>query len=153
MAASPLLFRLYLLRTIPLAFVAGLRVRSFNDTTSVVSVPYSWRTQNPFRSTYFAAQAMAAEMSTGILGMYAVRCAPEKISMLVLSVEGQFTKKAAGRLFFTCSNGAEFREAIAACMADGEPRTVEAKSIGTLQDGTIAATFTVIWTFKVKRGK
>ena len=54
---SPFLMRGYMLAKLPLALMAGLRVRELDRDRCVVTVPYGWRTTNPFRSTYFAAQA------------------------------------------------------------------------------------------------
>ena len=53
---------------LPAAFFSGVRIKEVGETKCRVSVPYKWFTQNPFRSTYFACLAMAAEMSTGALG-------------------------------------------------------------------------------------
>ena len=60
---SPLQFRAYLLAKLPLALFAGLRVRELDAGRCAVSVPYGWRSTNPFRSTYFAALGMAADRS------------------------------------------------------------------------------------------
>ena len=60
---------LYLWRMLPLAAFAGLRITRFDAEACTVTLPGGWRTRNPFASTYFAAQAMAAEMSTGAPGL------------------------------------------------------------------------------------
>ena len=70
---NPWLFRLFLLRSMPIALLAGLYVRKFDENAAVVSVPFKWLSQNPFKSVYFATQAMAAEMSTGLLAMQAIQ--------------------------------------------------------------------------------
>ena len=58
-------------------------------------LPGGWRTQNPFGSTYFAAQAMAAEMSTGAPGPG--RCGktrPASVSMLIVGLRASYAKTA-----------------------------------------------------------
>ena len=55
----PLKFRLFLLMKLPAAFIAGVKVREMDEQRAVVSVPFKWLTQNPFRSTYFASLSMA----------------------------------------------------------------------------------------------
>jgi hypothetical protein len=62
-------FRLFMLQKLPAAYFSGVRVREIRPEYARVSVPYRWFSQNPFRSTYFACLSMAAEMSTGLLGM------------------------------------------------------------------------------------
>ncbi|MGV3595223.1 MAG: thioesterase, partial [Sediminibacterium sp.] len=92
--SNPLKFRFFLLQRLPSAFFSGLKIRSFDQNQSVIGVRYSWFSQNPFRSMYFAVQSMAAEMSTGILGFAQIYQRKPSVSMLVLKVEGHFTKKA-----------------------------------------------------------
>ena len=62
---TPWRFKLYLAGKLPLALAAGLRLVRLDAQECVVALPGGWRTRNPFGSTYFAAQAMAAELSTG----------------------------------------------------------------------------------------
>ena len=54
---------------------------------------------------YFAVQAMAAELTTGALVMYQIKKSKRNISMLVANNKGNFTKKATGRITFTCNDG------------------------------------------------
>ena len=145
------LFKLFLLQKMPIALIAGLQVRALSNDKSVVSVPFKWFSQNPFRSVYFATQAMAAEMSTGVLGLMAVEGASKKVSMLVLKVEGTFIKKATERIYFTCENGGTIFKAVEDAINSGEGVTVAAKSTGKLKDGTIVSEFSVIWSFKSKK--
>ena len=89
-----LLMSFFIGAKIPLAWAAGVRVESVAADSCAISLPYGWRSQNPFKSIYFAAQAMAAEMSTGMLGELACQSAPASIAMLVVGMEAEFVKKA-----------------------------------------------------------
>src|SRR5436305_14248654 len=101
----PFKFRMFLLSRLPNAFFAGVRIRNIDENRCEVTVPFKWFTKNPFRSTYFACLSMAAEMSTGILAMGNIYQRLPKISMLVVSVEGNFFKKAKGITKFVCEDG------------------------------------------------
>jgi len=147
----PLGFRLYLWKALPLAAAAGLRLRTLDETRCIVSLPGGWRTQNPFQSTYFAAQAMAAEMSTGAPAMVLVGGASASVAMLVREVRGVFVKKIAGPSAFTFDGVASLQAAIERAAASGEGETIVARSIGTSADGTVAAEFEITWSFK-RRG-
>lgn len=148
--ASPWAFRCYLWKTLPLAACAGLRLRSLDESSCTVSLPGGWRTQNPFRSTYFAAQAMAAEMSTGAPAVVLVAGAPASVSMLVREIRGVFTKKIVGESLFTFSDVAGMRTAVEKAAGDaGE--TYLARSTGRTADGAPAAEFEITWSFK-RRG-
>jgi Domain of unknown function (DUF4442) len=147
----PIKFRLFLLTKLPAAFFSRVRVRAINEQSCTVTVPYRWFTQNPFRSTYFACLAMAAEMSTGVLAMAHIYKRQPAVSMLVLKVEGNFIKKAADLTTFTCNDGALIQQMIEESIATGEGRTVTAKSIGVNKAGETVAEFLVTWSFKAKR--
>jgi hypothetical protein len=56
---NPFLFRLFLFIRLPMAFIAGVRVKQVDAEVCEITVPYRWINQNPFGSTYFAVMAMA----------------------------------------------------------------------------------------------
>ena len=147
---SKWLFKFFLLQKMPIALLAGVRVRALNAESAVVSIPYKWLSQNPFKSVYFATQAMAAEMSTGVIGLMAIQGRVKPVSMLVTNLEATYSKKASERIFFTCENGNEIFNAVEKMLADGEGVTVKCISTGRTKDGTIVSTFTVVWSFKAK---
>jgi hypothetical protein len=147
----PGLFRLGLLRTLPLAAASGLRIVRLDETACEVVLPGGWRTQNPFRSTYFAAQAMAAEMSTGAPATLLVRSASASVAMLVTGLRASFTKKIVGESRFTFAEIAAMRETVERAAEGDVPLTFVARSIGHTLGGTEAAAFEITWSFK-RRG-
>jgi hypothetical protein len=149
---NPWLLRGFMLAKLPLALVAGLRVRELSQERCVVTVPYGWRTQNPFRSTYFAALSMAAEMSTGGPAMMAVELAASPVAMLIVNLEATFGKKATGLTAFTCEEVAKAFVAVAETLRTGEPATARMESVGRMKDGAEVARFVFTWSFK-KRSK
>lgn len=149
----PLKFRLFLLLKLPAAFIAGVRVREMDEQKAVVTVPFKWLSQNPFRSTYFACLSMAAEMSTGVLALAEIHQRKPAVSMLVVKVESDYFKKATDRSRFICEDGALFRTAIDETIATGEARTVKARSVGRNKAGEVVAEFWITWSFKVKSQK
>lgn len=146
----PLKFRMYLLMKLPSAFFAGVRIRDMDEKHCMVSVPYKWFSQNPFRSTYFACLSMAAEMSTGALSMAHIYKRVPPVSMLVVKVESEYFKKATGRTTFTCEDGEAILRAIEESVATGEGRVFRAKSTGRNNNGETVAEFYVTWSFKVR---
>ncbi len=146
---NPLKMRLFYFQRLPSVWFWGVRVKTAELNRAQVTLPYTWWSQNPFRSTYFAAQAGASELSTGILAMLALEGRP-KTSMLVTHLEGDFTKKADQLLTFTCTQGAELQDAIDKAITTREPHAFTATSVGTLPDGTEASLFRITWSFKVK---
>ena len=146
----PVKFRLFLLRKLPSAYFSGIRVREADEEHCVVTVPFGWFSQNPFRSTYFACLAMAAEMSTGVLAMAAVWGRKPSVSMLVVGMEADFYKKATGVTRFICRDGHSVQRAVEAAIRTGEGQTVQATSEGFNEEGEKLATFRITWSFKAK---
>ena len=148
----PIKFRAFLLAKLPSAFFAGVRIKEIDERICRVSVPFKWFSQNPFKSTYFACLAMAAEMSTGSLAMAHVYKRKPAVSMLVVNIYGEYHKKATGRTIFTCEDGALFQKVIEESVDTGEARTVKAKSVGRNANGEVVAEFFITWSFKAKQG-
>ena len=144
-------FGLFLFSKLPSAFFCGVRVQFADENKCVVTVPYKWFSQNPFKSTYFACLGMAAEMSTGVLGLAHIHKRNPAVSMLVVNISGNFLKKAVGKTIFTCENGFLIRQTIEEALTDGQGKTITAKSTGLNQHGEIVAIFEVTWSFKAKK--
>ncbi len=147
---NPLGVRAMLWSKLPLAAFAGLRVRRLDEDGAEVTLPAGWKTQNPFRSTYFAAQAMAAEMSTGAPALFFIEKSGKKISSLVTGLSARFTKQAKREAVFTFSRGAEMKAAIERAIESGEPQIFVARSVGTQAGGERIAEFEITWSFKLK---
>jgi hypothetical protein len=146
----PVKFRMFLFFKLPSAFFSGVRLREIDEKKCVVTVPYKWFSQNPFKSTYFACLAMAAEMSTGTLGLMQLHKRKPAVSMLVVKLEANYYKKATGRTTFICADGEKFQRAVDESIDTREARTVIAKSTGTNDKGELVAEFFVTWSFKAK---
>jgi hypothetical protein len=143
-------FRTYLFMQLPVAFYSGIKLHHVSIKEATASVPFKRFTKNPFRSTYFACLAMAAELTTGILGLIALKSTDKKVSMLVLHLEASYFKKAIDTTFFTCVDGDKIRTAIQQSITTGEAVEVKCESIGKNKAGELVATFYITWSFKVK---
>jgi hypothetical protein len=135
-------------RTLPLAAFAGLRVVQLDERSCAVALPGGWRSRNPFRSTYFAAQAMAAEMSTGAPALVLVRGEPVSIALLVVGLRATYGKKLVGAGTFAFEDVAGMRAAIARATASDEPQAFTARSTGRDAAGDVVTEFDIDWSFK-----
>lgn len=135
---------------LPLAFFGGVRVKSITDKEVIVTIKHRWMNQNPFKSMFWAAQGMAAEMPTGVLVMKAIADSKRKVSMLVTHQEAQFFKKATGRITFSCTGGNEIREAIQKSIETGEGQLIILTSIGKNTNGVEVSKFQFHWSIRVK---
>ena len=96
---------------------------------------------------------MTAELSTGAMVMSAIKESGENISMLVANNKATFTKKARGRIVFTCQDGHLVKDAIEKTIATGDGQTIWMRSEGVDPDGDVVSKFEFEWTLKLKAGK
>lgn len=150
MEFTPSKLNTFLFFKLPSAYFCGVRVKKISEKSCEATVKHKWINQNPFQSMYFAVQAMAAELTTGALVMYQIQKSKKKISMLVFSNKSSFTKKATGKITFTCTDGPKIADAIQRAIETGEGQTCWMTSIGVNEKGEQVAVFEFEWTLKVK---
>jgi Domain of unknown function (DUF4442) len=148
---DPMKLRFFLLSKIPAAYFSGVKIDTIDPLQCTTSVPFKWFSQNPFKSTYFACLAMAAELSTGALAMANTYKRKPVVSMLVVGMEAKYFKKATDTTTFTCADGLQISAVIDQAIATGEGQTFTAKSIGKNKNGDLIAEFTFHWSFKTKK--
>ncbi|MFY0605291.1 MAG: thioesterase [Cyclobacteriaceae bacterium] len=148
---SRLSFAYFLLTQLPMGFIAGMRLRSLTAEKCVTSVPFNWLTKNPFKSTYFAVQSMAAELSTASPCLLATTGTKPSVAFIIVDLKANFLKKATGRTYFTCTDGAKAFEAVAKAIETNEGQTATFKTVGKLADGTVVSKFEFTWSFKTRK--
>jgi acyl-coenzyme A thioesterase PaaI-like protein len=148
---NKLKFKIFLFQNLPSALFSGVRLTHASAEEAVVTIPYKWFSRNPFKSTYFACLAMAAEMSTGILALGNIYKRTPKVSMLVVKLEATYYKKATGKTIFTCKDGLLFQQSIESSIRTGDAVTVLATANGHNQEGDLIASFMITWSFKAKK--
>lgn len=135
---------------LPAAYFCGVRTKHIDKNKCLVTVKHKWINQNPFKSMFWAVQGMAAEFSTGALMISKIQDSGKRVSMLVTSQTATFTKKATGRIVFTCNDGHLIDQALEKTIATGEGQTLWMESVGVNQDGVVVSTFKFQWSVKVK---
>ena len=141
---------LFLFLKIPISWIAGVRLKEMNDEICITKVKFGWLNQNPFNSMFWAVQGMAAEFSTGFLCAEKIRKSGKKISMLVVHNQAEFTKKAVGRVTFSCLQGKELDAVLQKAIETGEGQTLTMFSEGKDQKGDLVSKFAFTWSFKMK---
>ena len=147
---SPFTVNSFMFFKLPLAWISGMRLQELTASTCMVRIKHRWINQNPFKSMFWAAQGMAAEFSTGMLVMQAIRNSNRKVSMLVTHQEGNFYKKATGKVIFSCDEGTKVIDAIQKSVETQEGQIIYLHSKGVNQDGITVSEFTFQWSIKVK---
>lgn len=150
MKFTPFKLNTFLFFNLPSAFWTGVRVQVIDSSLCVATVKHRWINQNPFDSMYFAVQAMAAELTTGALVMWHIKSSGKKISMLVAQNKSFFSKKARGKIKFTCQDGQLIESAIQQAIATGEGQVFWMKSQGRDLQGDLVSEMEFQWSIKVK---
>ncbi|MBU2945932.1 DUF4442 domain-containing protein [Zobellia uliginosa] len=151
MAVSAGKFNTFTFFKLPSAWWSGVRLRSIDENRAVVTVRHKWFNQNPFKSMFWAVQGMAAELSTGAMVIVQIKDSGKKISMLVANNTANFSKKATGKITFTCEDGHLIKEAIDKTIETGEGQAFWMKSTGVNEDGVVVSTFNFEWTVRLKK--
>ena len=99
---------------------------------------------------FWAVQGMAAELTTGALVMSKIKSTGQHMSMLVTNNDATFTKKATGRIQFTCDQGHIIDKAITEAIRSGEGQTIRLNSKGVNEEGVQVSDFNFEWSIKVK---
>lgn len=140
----------FLMFKLPSAYICGVRLKHLDSSSAMVTVKHRWVNQNPFNSMYFAVQSMAAELATGAIVIKKIQESGEKISMLVTNHSGAFTKKAVGRITFTCNDGVLIDEALQQTIKTGEGQVIKMKSVGIDAQGDQVSVYEFEWSVKLK---
>jgi len=147
---NPFFFKLFLFLKLPMAFLAGLKLKKLSDSHAVVKMKYKYLNKNPFGSIYFACLSMAGELASGMLAASIVYKSNPKLSMLVVGVKINFIKKAVGTILFECNQGKEILATIQKSIDTGEGKTIDVLTVATNEHGDVVAEFLIKWSFKVK---
>lgn len=127
----------------------SVRLKALDSEKCVVTMPFTWRTQNPFGSIYFAAQAGAAELSTGLLCMQELS-GRGKWSMYVIGFEAEYGVTAKTKVAFTCEDAAPLRETLDRIEENNKPEELVMISTGVNTQGQMVSRFKIKWSFKKK---
>ena len=147
---NPFFFKLFLFLKLPMAFLAGINLKELSDNRTVLQMKYKYLNKNPFGSIYFACLSMAGELASGMLASSITYKSNPRISMLVVGVDINFTKKAIGTIFFECDQGKEILATIQKSIASGEGKTIDVLTVAKNDRGVVVAEFLIKWSFKVK---
>lgn len=137
-----------MLYKLPLAFLAGVRMVSFRRDSATVSMTYKWINTNPFKSMYFAAMNMGAELACGLLFYAYIQEYNPKISMLLEEFKGNYNRKVTGKVLYICQQGEEIENAVKIASESHEAQKATIKVYATDEIGTILATFHLKWSLK-----
>lgn len=152
---NPFSFSLFFLFNVPMGWFSGMRLKHLDTKKAISRIPfrffYRWQNKNPFKSIYFAVQCMGAELSSASMVALAVEGHKPSFAYIVTKMRSQYFKKATGTTTFTCNDGDKIFSAVNKALKTKEGVEIEAKSTGTLEDGTIVSEFHFTWSIKQRK--
>jgi len=143
-------YTFFLFFQLPSAFFCGVRLKYLDSLKSIVSINHSWFNKNPFKSIFWAAQGMAAELTTGSLIKNTIKESGVNVSYLVVENKSSFYKKATGKIIFECNQGKELQDLFNSFDKDNNKAIIELKSIGTDSNNIKVSEFSFTWSLKVR---
>ena len=143
-------FWVFLLTKLPLAYIAGVKLKNLDDNGSETSLKFKWINQNPFKSMYFAAMQMAAELATGLL-LFQYMDNKIRFSMLLLEVNANYQKKAIGNITFECPYGAETDLFIKSMLHNSEGESIVLPVVAKNEQGEAIADFKFTWSCRKRK--
>ncbi len=142
--------RYFTLFKLPLVYFSGIRITIVNSDRVEASVKLKWINQNPFRSMFWAVQGMAAELTSGVLLMREIEAQKEPVSMLLIETKASFSKKAKGKIRFSCDDGKGAKDLIDQAILSDNGQRRWFTSIGTDENGDVVSHFQFHWSVKSK---
>ncbi|WP_339924688.1 DUF4442 domain-containing protein [uncultured Cyclobacterium sp.] len=139
----------YMFKNLPSIVFWGVRLKTINLNTCSTTIPFNWRTKNPFKSIYFATLCGGAELASGMLCMLHLS-GNEGFSMLVVDINGQFFKKANDQITMTCEDGQRIKETLEGLPNSGDTAMVKTTITGYNPAEEMVARFDITWSFKRK---
>lgn len=143
-------FKAGLLKELPMASIAGLKITELDDEQCKVTVPYKYINKNPFNTTYWAVLGMAAEMASGALVQMYTHKSDPSISMFVTGCDGKFVKRAVGVTTFICNDGLLIASTIQKAIDTNEAQTIPSNVKGYDNNGELLVDFNFEWSIKAR---
>jgi hypothetical protein len=142
--------RYFTLLKLPLVYFSGIRITNIKTDGVEASVKFKWINQNPFRSMFWAVQGMAAELTCGVLLMREIEIRKNSLSMLLVETKASFSKKAKGKIRFSCNEGKDAKDLIDKAISSGDGQRHWFTSIGIDENGDEVSRFQFHWSVKSK---
>ena len=141
---------LFLLKKLPAAYFCGARMKSLDSDQCEIKITLNWFNKNPFKSMFWAAQGMAAELTTGLMITDKIKKSGYDVSMLLISNNANYYKKATGLIVFNCNEGAEIDEMMNKLISSNTSQTITLSSTGINQNNITVSKFIFEWSLKIR---
>lgn len=151
--SNPFLFKLGLIKDLPLASIIGVKLKHLNEEECELTVPYKFLNKNPFKTTYWAVLGMSAEMASGLLLLMYTHKLKPSVSTFVIGCEAKFVKRALGKTTFKCVQGKEIAEKITKTIRTFEPEELRCVTNAYDESGDLVAEFVFTWGIKARKPK
>lgn len=129
---NTLYLRYFGLTKIPLLYYARPVVIAKSNEHVVIKIPLCRKTKNHQGSMYFAALAMGADCSVGLLAVELINKQRHKISFIFSDFNAEFYRRATGDVFFSCNQGREIADLVQKAATNDERVELPLQAIATV---------------------
>ena len=111
---------LFGLTQVPMIFYCRPKIVRIDDAACWVDMPLGRRTRNHFRSMYFGALAVGADVAGGFLARHHILKSHHKLSLIFKSFSAEFLKRPQAAVRTACDDGPALAAMVAEANASGE---------------------------------
>jgi len=104
--------RAWTLAKIPLVFLVRPKVLELTKNRCEVMIPLNYVTRNHFKSMYFGALCMGADLAGGIFAIEVIESSGKKVSFIFKDFKAEFLKRPEKDVHFICEEGEKIKKAI-----------------------------------------
>ena len=117
---------------IPLLFYVRPSVIEKSAERVVIKIPLSRRSKNHQGSMYFAALAMGADCSVGLLAVELIKQQKQKVSFIFKDFNAEFYRRATGDVLFSCDQGSDIATLVHNAVSSNERVEMPLNAIATV---------------------
>lgn len=146
--------RLFALVHVPMILYCRPRMEELSDSACSVRIPLGRRTQNHFKSMYFGALAVGADVAGGFLAQHHINKSGRNVSLIFKSFEAKFLRRPEGDVVFRSEQGAVMAALVKKAIDTGERVDDMVDIVATTPDlsgDTPVATFRLAISLKLKK--
>ena len=112
--------RIWSLFKVPLLFLMSPVVKELNNEKCVIAIPFRFLTKNHFKAMYMGVLVGGADIASGLLATHLMKNKKKKCVLAFKDISAKFLKRAEGKTFFICCEGARIQEMVEKAMTTGE---------------------------------
>ena len=145
--------RIFALTQVPMILFCMPSMEELTDAVCAVRIPLNRRTRNHFKSMYFGALAVGADVAGGFLAQHHISKSERKVGLIFKSFEAKFLRRPEADVVFRSEQGVAMAKLVQRAIDTGERVDDTVDIVATTPDisgDTPVATFRLVTSLKLR---